>query len=76
MNQPAPIEFVYLFEYGSYLSWLFLVGFFFFYKKERIVQWFIIAMTLSGGKGLRLYLACWFYLRRSKRSSVGYGSLR
>ena len=47
MNQPAPIEFVYLFEYGSYLSWLFLLGFFFFYKKERIVQWFIIAMTLS-----------------------------
>lgn len=46
MTESAPIAFVYLFEYGSYTAWLALVWLFFIHRKERVVQWVLVSMTL------------------------------
>ena len=46
MNEAAPTVFVYLFEYGSYLGWIFIAWLFFVHKKDRVVQWVMIAMTI------------------------------
>lgn len=40
------IHLVYLFEYGSYLGWLVLIWLFFKHRKDRVVQWIMLSMTL------------------------------